>query len=280
MGYLHIDNLYKDTRVLEFKNIYALEKIHGTSAHITWNGCGGIKFYAGGEKYERFVALFDVDELVARLPTTTATVYGEAYGGKQQGMRKTYGDELRFVVFDVRIEGSWLSVPQAAAFAQELGLEFVDYALISSDLEVVHAHRDLDSTQAIRNGMGAGHKREGVVLRPPYEVTLNNGARLIAKHKRDDFRETRTPRHLSATELKILVEARAIADEWVTPMRLQHILQKLPDATGIEHTGAVVRMMTEDILREAEGEIVVSRAARKAIGAATARLYKAQVSKI
>lgn len=34
MGYMHIDNLYKDARVLSFKHVYALEKIHGTSAHI------------------------------------------------------------------------------------------------------------------------------------------------------------------------------------------------------------------------------------------------------
>ena len=30
MGYMHIDNLYKDQRILQFKECYALEKIHGT----------------------------------------------------------------------------------------------------------------------------------------------------------------------------------------------------------------------------------------------------------
>ena len=37
-------------------------------------------------------------------------VYGEAYGGKQQGMRATYGDKLKFIVFDVKIYDRFLSV--------------------------------------------------------------------------------------------------------------------------------------------------------------------------
>ena len=34
MGYLEIKNLYADARVLGFKEVYALEKIHGTSANV------------------------------------------------------------------------------------------------------------------------------------------------------------------------------------------------------------------------------------------------------
>ena len=39
MGYLHIENLYKNQTVLMFKELYALEKLHGTSAHIRWTPC-------------------------------------------------------------------------------------------------------------------------------------------------------------------------------------------------------------------------------------------------
>ena len=38
MGYAHIDNLYKEQTILMFRECYALEKIHGTSAHISWKG--------------------------------------------------------------------------------------------------------------------------------------------------------------------------------------------------------------------------------------------------
>ena len=34
MSYMHIDNLYKNQDILLFKECYALEKIHGTSAGL------------------------------------------------------------------------------------------------------------------------------------------------------------------------------------------------------------------------------------------------------
>ena len=49
MGYLHIPNLYKAQEILMFKRCYALEKIHGTSAHIAWDG-NHIRFFSGGER--------------------------------------------------------------------------------------------------------------------------------------------------------------------------------------------------------------------------------------
>ena len=57
MGYLHIRNLYQDQDILLFKECYALEKIHGTSAHIAWDG--ELKFFAGGCNHDRFCALFN-----------------------------------------------------------------------------------------------------------------------------------------------------------------------------------------------------------------------------
>ena len=63
MGYLHIDNLYKNQNILMFRECYATEKIHGTSAHVSWND-GKVGFFSGGEKYESFVKLFDAEKLV------------------------------------------------------------------------------------------------------------------------------------------------------------------------------------------------------------------------
>ena len=51
MGYMHIDNLYKDQRVLQFKECYCMEKIHGSSAHVSFDKIDGkniINYYAGG----------------------------------------------------------------------------------------------------------------------------------------------------------------------------------------------------------------------------------------
>lgn len=89
MGYLHIDNLYKNQTILLFRECYALEKIHGTSAHVSWKE-GLLTFFSGGEKHERFQGLFDggaLGEGFAAVGHPRLTVYGEAYGGKGEGRR-------------------------------------------------------------------------------------------------------------------------------------------------------------------------------------------------
>ena len=51
MGYRHIDNLYKDDRIFSFDECYALEKIHGTSAHVHYKADqtdGSLIFFSGG----------------------------------------------------------------------------------------------------------------------------------------------------------------------------------------------------------------------------------------
>lgn len=282
MGYAHIQNLYKDTTILMFKEVWAIEKIHGTSAHVSWHPANGVKFFSGGEKYENFVKLFDKDAFEAvmqdKFPDTPVIIYGEAYGGKQQGMKLTYGDKLRFIAFDVKIGDVWLSIPNAHALSESFGFEFVFYTKVSTDIEALNAERDRPSTQAIRNGCGGDKISEGVVLRPLVEVRMNNGERIVAKHKRDEFRETKSPREVDPEKMKVLEDAKAIADEWVTPMRLQHVLDKLPGAS-LEQMPIVLNAMIEDVEREAEGEIVVSGEARKQVCSLTARMFKQLLQK-
>lgn len=279
MGYLHINNLYKDQTILIFKECYALEKIHGTSAHLSWN-CKEkkVKYFSGGESNERFVKVFDNEFLINKFSElfidSNAVVYGEAYGGKQQGMSGTYGKELKFVAFDVSVNDLWLEVPKAESVCSALNIEFVDYVKVSTDLEALNAERDKPSTQAKRNGIIDDKIREGVVLRPLVEFTMKNGSRVIAKHKRDEFKETKTPREVSPEQFKILEDAKAIADEWVTEMRLKHVLDKLPQGINVESTKMVIEAMIEDVYREAKGEIVESKDVTKFIGSRTAQLFK------
>jgi len=291
MGYLHIDNLYKNQEILMFKECYAMEKIHGTSAHIkvdlVENLLAGeaefrIIFFSGGAKHETFKSLFNEKLLIKKfkeLDLEEIIIYGEAYGGKMQGMRDTYGDKLKFIAFDVKIGHSWLSVPDAEKFVKELGLEFVYYEKIETYLEDIDRSRDCESNQAIKNGMGEGKKREGIVLRPLIELKKNNGARIIAKHKRDDFRETKTPRKvLSPEKQKVWTEAKEIADEFVTIMRLVHILDKI-DNPKINKMKEIILAMQEDIKREAGNEVIWSKEVAGAIGRKTAILYKEYLKK-
>lgn len=282
MGYLKIPNLYKDQRILMMRRCISAEKVDGTSCHISWKD-NQLRFFAGGCNHESFVAIFNQEELAAKFMEKFAgmevTVFGEGYGGKMQGMSKTYGPKLKFIAFEVKIGDSWLDIPKAENVAVSLGLDFVPYREISTDLAEIDAERDRDSEIAIRNGMGTGHIREGVVLFPLVQLRLNNGERVIAKHKRDEFRETKTPRPVDAEKLKTLVEAEAIADEWVTPMRLNHVLQKIPDHS-LEKMRDIIAGMVNDILIEGKGEIVDSSAARKLISQKTAILYKREYCQI
>jgi hypothetical protein len=283
MGYMKIPNLYKDRDILLFKQCYALEKIHGTSAHLSWNN-GDVHFFSGGENHDRFVELFDKELLICKFMLggyDDITIYGEAYGGKQQGMSKTYGSKLKFIVFDVKFgEHMFVNVPVAHGIADQLGLEFVDYQIIDTDIDLLNQWRDLPSAQAVRNGIIEERPREGVVLRPLIEVRKNNGARIIAKHKAESFQETKTTRNLTQEGLDILTEANAIADEWVTEMRLTHVLQKFTDDVGIESTGDVIKALLTDIEIEAAGEIDFHREARKQVSKRAADMFKRRVSAI
>lgn len=275
MGYMHIDNLYKNQDILMFKEVFAMEKIHGTSSHISYKD-NQLSFFSGGESHAKFLSLFNQEELLQKMKSLGSPdiiIYGEAYGGSQQGMSATYGKELKFVAFDVKINDIWLSVPDAEQVCKDLGLEFVHYWKSSTNLDELNTYRDMDSPQAIRNGVGEGKKMEGVVLRPLVELTKNNGSRIIVKHKRDEFKETKTPREVSPEALKILEDANHVADEWVTLMRLNHVLDKLP-GHDITQMQTIIKAMIEDVCREGEGEFVDSPEVRKAIGKKAASMYK------
>ena len=267
MSYRHIANLYREQQILLFRECWASEKIHGTSAHVSWKE-GKLNFFSGGSKMEQFLKLFNQEELIKKfqeLGHDEVVVFGEAYGGNMQGMSHTYGNKLLFVAFEVKIVDTWLDVSNAADVAGKLGLDFVPYRKISTDLVAIDAERDLDSEQAIKNGMGPGHKREGIVLRPLVEMTLSNGERIIVKHKAEAFQETKKPRKVGE-DLEVLSKADDVALEWVTDERLRHVLDALACPVAMESTSAVIKGMIEDVKREGEKEIVWSKDVERAIG--------------
>jgi hypothetical protein len=202
------------------------------------------------------------------------TIYGEAYGGKMQNMKETYGDKLKFVAFDVKIEDSWLNVEQAERVVKHFDLDFVPYVKCSTDINILNELRDSYSEQAVKCGILKPKLREGIVVRPLIEVQLTDGTRIIAKHKNDKFCETKTPRYLDPEKNVILEQANEIADEWVTEMRLDHVLQHFPQDVGIDKTPDLIKAMIEDVEREGEGEIVKSKEVRKAISKLTVKMFK------
>ena len=278
MGYIHIDNLYKNPDILLFKECYALEKIDGTSAHIRIEDYK-LSFYSGGANYEDFIDLFDQEYLLQKLKGNCITIFGEAYGGKVQGMSHTYGDALKFIVFDIRIGEKWLSVLDAEKMALSLDLDFVSYKKICTDVVTLDRERSLPSVQAKRNNMGDNIQKEGLILRPIIEVRKNNGARIIAKYKNENWRETRSKRKIIDPEkLKTLENAKEIADEWVTLERLKHVLDKT-QVNDMKQAKTLIFSMIDDIKREATSEIKWSKAVEKQIGKTTIKLFKEKLKK-
>ena len=268
-----------------------MEKIHGTSANLKYKvqmegQPEQLTFFSGGEKHEKFKALFDEPALLEKfraLVQNEITVYGEAYGGKCQGMSDTYGKDLKFIVFDIRMGDTWLSVPDMASVATSLGLEVVHFEKVEATVEKLDALRDAPSVQAVRNGCGPDKLREGIVIRPFIELTKNNGERIIVKHKGEKFSERSTPQKvLDPAKSQALKEAKVVAQEWVTEMRLGHVLDKLPSNKdgqyAIEQMQTVLAAMVEDIYREAKGEIVESKDAEKEIRARTAGMFRQRLA--
>lgn len=257
--------------------------VHNSSAHVSFKD-GKLSFFAGGEKHDKFVSIFDQEKLLADFKSCTTlhqldiVVYGEVYGGKMQGMSASYGKETKFIAFDVKMNDTWLDVEAADRFVQKLGLEFVPYQLITTDVTSLEVARDAMSLVAVRRGMGNDKIMEGVVLRPTIEAKDGRGNRIIAKFKRPEFRERKTVVSLNDPEKQAkLASAKAVAEEFATPMRLTHVLDKLAvDGVrpGIEQMPVILKAMYEDIKIECGDEFDDSREVAKAIGSKTADMVK------
>jgi len=289
-----------------FRRCYAMEKIHGTSANISFEKDGNeVALFSGGVSQSLFDLLFDTQELLEgfraiREDFPQIVVFGEAYGGSCQGMQDTYGKDLKFIAFEVNIGGTWegtgrkrkikggmwLSVPRAEQIARGLGLDFVHYEEGPATLEWIDGQLKKPSTQAFKNGIEGDKITEGVVIRPLQEFTTNNGGRVISKHKNENFEEHRVSRSKRVKDPAIvrLQEAvQEIANDWVVPNRLEHVLDKLvaegdiPHEYDMKHTSTVIKEMCADIQIEGKDEIKWSKAARGAINKKTANLYKDKV---
>lgn len=293
MGYRKISLFDTGHPVFLFKRVFSSEKIHGTSAHISFKD-NKLRFHSGGVKYDDFIGLFDERELLGKfkeLGHPSVTVYGEAYGGRCQNMADTYGHDLRFIVFEVRLTSprgteEWLPVPRAEKIAIKLGLEFVPYAEGPCTIQWLTEQRDLDSVQAVRNGCGHGKKREGVVIRPVEEFVDRHGGRIMAKFKNREFSEQKSERSLDPDEHKKRLEAENIAAEFTVLNRLQHVLDHLRanrvfsdnnDEPTYRHIPIIIRAMGDDIRTEEGHNFKWSRAIAKEVGRITVALLEAHI---
>lgn len=222
--------------------VYLSEKIHGTSASIlSVASSPDLALSSGGEPTARFRAIFKnlpvmrqaFHGLHESLGASKIKLFGEAYGGKQQKMGHVYGQELKFIGFEVKIweddekQGRFLDVPDAEAIFELLGLEFVPYVLLPCSPEEINRQAHLPSVQAARNNPNLGPQhREGVVVRPQTErFDPELGKRVIFKHVGCKHQELKVQPPLMARLEKCAAIEQVVA-QWVTPKRLEHVLGK------------------------------------------------------
>jgi hypothetical protein len=187
------------------------------------------------------------------------------------GINKCYkGNEVKFIVFDIYLNNKFLNVQSAEDITKMLGLEFVHYNKILCTIPNLNNERDKPSIQAKRNSIIGNRIREGIVIRPIEESTID-GNRIIFKHKRIEFSETNQYRDLGY-ELRIQSNINDIVEDWVNEERIRHILDKIHviinkdnHKVSKQNLPMILNNICEDIKREGTDEIVWSLQLEKAI---------------
>jgi hypothetical protein len=120
------------------------------------------------------------------------TLYGEGFGPKIQKGGGNYGDEVRFVLFDVQISGWWLKREDVEDVGARLGLDVVP---IVGELMLQ------DAEELCRAGFDShwgNFIAEGVVGTPAVPLHARDGSRIITKLKYKDYDHVRRDRQLVA----------------------------------------------------------------------------------
>ena len=105
---------------------------------------------------------------------------GEGYGGKIQGKRG-YSEKEDFILFDVMIEGCYLSRTAVKEIAEYFQIKVVPVILIGT------IQQGIDYVKTKPKSVIGAEISEGLVGRPIFELNNNTGRRIITKIKTRDF---------------------------------------------------------------------------------------------
>lgn len=189
-----IEGKFRNTHVEYLKDNQWIftEKIDGTNVRIIWDGhnvsFGGRtdnaqmptpliqtlnKMFLGITNEQLFEQQFGEKEVV---------LYGEGYGGKIQS-GSAYTQEQTFILFDIKVQGKFLSREAVEGIAKSFNIPVVPICLTGTIKEAI------DYVRTKPNSLIAEQTKEseGVVGRPLVEFTDFRGNRIIVKIKVCDF---------------------------------------------------------------------------------------------
>lgn len=124
---------------------------------------------------------FDPDDLFEVFGTSKVCFYGEGYGPKIQKGGGRYADEQSFVLFDVMINGWWLTRESVEEIAAQFGLKVVPETGRGTLFDMVERAK-----KGFESEWGP-FPAEGIVARPAVELQTRAGHRVITKIKHKDF---------------------------------------------------------------------------------------------
>lgn len=203
--YTDIENLRNFPNVFDLgEEVVATEKCHGTNSRI---GKISDELMAGSmglrrkrpERDEDWklntywfpLSLPAVRKMVGSLGEKfqQVIVYGEVYGGNiQKGYVYDTHSSIGYKVFDIKIDGNFLSHDDLFNTCKEYGVEMVPV--------LYRGPYSIDAIKKVADGkttLGADHIREGVVVRPIIERRHPKVGRLVMKYVGDEYLLSKHP---------------------------------------------------------------------------------------
>jgi hypothetical protein len=113
-----------------------------------------------------------------------ACLYGEGYGPDIQKGGGNYCNDKSFVLFDILIEGWWLSRKNIENIALKMKIDIVPIRMIGTLIDMI----DIIKTGDIKSRWGE-FQAEGLVAKPQVELKARNGDRIITKLKLKDYKK-------------------------------------------------------------------------------------------
>ena len=169
------------------------EKVDGTNIRVYWDG-HRVQFAGRTEKahipshlMKRLNELFggeDNEQLFEqKFGGKEVYLFGEGYGAKIQN-GATYRDDVDFILFDVMVDGWYLTRENVEDVASYFGIDIVPIVLEGAIDDGVNYVLTQRHSIIAKNGATI----EGLVGRPKTEILSRDGKRVICKIKFRDFK--------------------------------------------------------------------------------------------
>lgn len=163
------------------------EKVDGTNVRVIWDG-ERVTFGGRTDNAQmpavllgHLSAAFTAELMAQHFGPTPAVLFGEGFGGKIQKGGATYGQEQRFVLFDVWCD-MWLERANVVDVAAgQLLCPLVPEVGVGTLAEAV------EYVKTAPKSKWGDFVAEGIVLRPKVELRTRRGHRVITKLKVKDF---------------------------------------------------------------------------------------------